>query len=149
MLVTQQNYGKGYKYIVATIEVRLGFDTEIVYIQELFFRNRSISHFGYNLYQPLGADNQKDIRVLTVVRKAILNKVIIDNQTDLVHHLYCSILDMKKLPLLSRKVLRKTRVVNLYNNKVGGGLIQQEPSPTVQQAIKDISWRQIIMSRVL
>lgn len=32
MLVTQQNYGKGYKYIVATIEVRLGFDTEIVYI---------------------------------------------------------------------------------------------------------------------
>ena len=58
-----------------------------------------------------------------VVRKDILNKVIIDNRTDLVSHPYCSILDIKELHQLTRKVLSKTRVVNLYNNKVGRGQI--------------------------
>ena len=59
------------------------------------------------------------MQVLTAVKKEILSKVIIDNQMDLVHHLYCLVLDIKELYHLSEKVLRKTRVINLYDNKAG------------------------------
>ena len=64
-------------------------------------------------------DNQKDMQVLMVVRINIVKKVIIDNRTNLVSYPYCSILDIKELHPLTRKVLRKIRVINLYDNKVG------------------------------
>ena len=119
MLLVQQNYSKGYKCTISALKAGLGFNTAIVYIQKPFLRNRSISHSRFNLYWPSRTENQKDMRVLTIVRKDILNKIIIDSQTDLVGHLYYSILDIKKLHPLLRKVLKKTRVVNLYENKVG------------------------------
>lgn len=53
------------------------------------------------------------------VRKNILYKIIINNQKNLANYLYCSILDIKELHSLSRKNLRKTRIINLYDNKVG------------------------------
>ncbi len=119
MLVVQQNYSKGYECTISALEAGLGLDAVVVCIQEPFLGNQSISHSGFNLYWPSRTDNRKDIRVLTAVRKDILYKVIIDNQTDLASHPYCSVLDIKELHPLSRKVLRKTRVVNLYDNKVG------------------------------
>ena len=88
------------------------------------------------------------MRVLMTVRKDILNKVIIDNRTDLVSHLYCSVLDIKELHALTRKVLRKTRVVYLYDNKFGRGQIWEGLSPVLQRAIQDISWSQIIRGRL-
>ena len=104
------------------MSVQFPLDAEIVYIQKPFFGNWSISYSGYNLYWPSGTDNQKDMRVLTAVRKDILSKVIVDNRTeDLASHSYCSVLDIKELHPLSRKVLRKIRVVNLYDNKFGRG----------------------------
>lgn len=63
------------------------------------------------------------MRVLTIVRKDILNKVIIDNQTDLVSQPYCSVLDFKELHPVTKKVVRKTRIVNLYDNIVGKGQV--------------------------
>ncbi len=57
----------------------LALDVAVVCIQEPFLGNRSISHSGFNLYWPSGTDNRKDMRVLTAVRKDILNEVIIDN----------------------------------------------------------------------
>ncbi len=50
MLIIQQDYGKGYEFIISALETGLGFDAEIVYIQELFPGNWSISHSGNNLY---------------------------------------------------------------------------------------------------
>ena len=123
MLVVQQNYGKGYECTISALEAGLGPDAAIVYIQEPFLGNRSISHSGFNLYWPSGMDNCKDMRVLTTVRKDILYRVIINNRTDLASHPYCSVLDIKELHPLSRKVLRKTRVVNLYDNKIGRGQV--------------------------
>lgn len=52
------------------------------------------------------------------MRKNILYKIIIDNQTDLDNYLYCFILDIKKFQPLSIKVLKKTRIINLYDKKV-------------------------------
>ena len=50
---------------------------------------------------------------------------------------------------MSGKILRKTRVVNLYDNKVGRGQVWQRSSPIVRRAIQDISWRYIMRGRVL
>lgn len=121
MLVVQQNCGKGYECTISALEAGLGLDAEIVYIQEPFLGKRDISHCGFNLYWPSGTDNRKHMRVLTAVWKDILDKVIIENRTDLVSYPYCSILDVKKLHPISQKVLRRTKVVNIYDNKVGRG----------------------------
>lgn len=59
------------------------------------------------------------MRVLMEVRKNILKKVIIENETDLVNYPYYSVLDIKMFHLLSRKVLSKIRVIYIYDNKVG------------------------------
>lgn len=45
--------------------------------------------------------------------------------------------------------MRTTRVVNLYNNKVGKGQLWEGSSPTVWQTIQNVSWRHIIRGRVL
>ena len=79
----------------------------------------------------------------------MLHRVVIDNQTELVSHLYCSVLDIKELHSLTRKVVRKTRVVNLYNNKVDKGQVWERSSPRLGRAIQDISWHQIIRVRLL
>ena len=106
MLVIQQNCGKGYECTISVLEARLGLDVVVVCIQEPFLGNRNISHSGFNLYWLSGTDDCKDMRVLTAVRKDILSKVIINNRTDLVSHPYCSVLDIKELHPMSKKVLR-------------------------------------------
>ena len=61
------------------------------------------------------------MRVLIVVKKNILDRVIIDNQTDLINYLYCLYLDIQEFNPKFGKSPRKTRIVNLYDNKVDQG----------------------------
>lgn len=100
---------------------------------------RSLAHAGFNLYWPSETDNQKDIRVLITVKKDILDKVVIENQTDLISYPYCFCLDIKELDPQSGKNLRKTRIINLYNNKVGQGQLRKGPCNRGQRAMEDIS----------
>lgn len=69
------------------------------------------------------------MRDLTTVRKDILYNVTIDNGTDLVSHLYCSILDIKEFHSLTKKVVRKTKIVNLYDKKVDKEHVWDRSSP--------------------
>ncbi len=89
------------------------------------------------------------MRVLIAVKKDILNKVIIENRTNLVSHPYCIVIDVRERNPVSRKYSRRTRVVNLYDNKIGNECVWQGPSPTIRRAIQDISWRQVIRGQVL
>ena len=141
MLIIEQNCGKGYEYTISTLEARLGLDAVVVCIQKPFLGNRSILHFGFNLYWPSGTDNRKVMRVLTAVRKDILHKVTVENRTDLVSHPYCIVLDIRELNPVSGEYSRKTRVVNLYDNKIGNGCVWQGSSPIIRRAIQEISWR--------
>ena len=75
------------------------------------------------------------MRVLIAVKKDILNKVIIENPTDLVSHPYCIVLDIRECNPTSGKYQRRTRVVNLYDNKIDNGYIWQGSNPTIYQAI--------------
>ena len=59
------------------------------------------------------------MQVLIAVKKDILNRVIINNWTDLISHSYYLYLDIKEFDPKSEKSLGKTRIVNLYDNKIG------------------------------
>lgn len=59
------------------------------------------------------------------------------------------VLDIKELHPQSGKSLRKTRVVNLYDNKVGRGQLWEGSTTSVRRVIQDISWRAFIRGRVL
>ena len=135
MLVVQQNCGKGYECTISALEAALGLNAAVVCIQEPFLGNRNISHSGFNFYWPSGTDNRKDMRVLIAVKKDILNKVIIENRTNLVSHPYCIVIDVRERNPVSRKYSRRTRVVNLYDNKIANGCVWQRPSPTIRRAI--------------
>ena len=78
---------------------------------------------------------------MIVVKKDILNKVIVENWTNLISHFYCIILDIRELNPVSEEYSRKIRVVNLYNNKIGNKCIWQEFSSIIRRTIQDIFWR--------
>ena len=132
MLVIQQNCGKGYEYTISALETALSLGASIVCIQEPFKGNRSISHSGFNLYWPMAGENRRDIRVLTAVRKEIVNNVVLDNRSDLANHPYCLVLDIKELHLKTRKPIRRTRVVNMYDSSVGQGYTWQGHTTQIQ-----------------
>ena len=105
--------------------------------------NRSISHAAYNLYWPSGTSNRKNMWSLTAVKKDILDKVTIENRTDLVSHPYCTALDRKEIDGKPQKHIRKTRVVNLYDNRIGKGQVWEGSSPAVRRVIQNIPWRSV------
>lgn len=86
------------------------------------------------------------MRVLIAVKKNILDRVIIDNQTDLISHPYSFCLDNKEFDLKSEKCLRKTRIVNFYDNKIGQGQLWEGLYSRVQRAMEDIRCKQVIQS---
>ncbi len=149
MLVIQQNCGKGYECTISALEAGLGLDAAIVCIQEPFLGNRYISHSGFNLYWPSETDSRKDMRVLTAVRKDIISRVIVENRTNLISHPYCMALDIKEPHPKSGKFLRKTRIVNLYDNKVGRGQLWEGLTNSIRRVIQDIPWNLVIRGRVL
>lgn len=71
----------------------------------------------------MGGENQSDIWVLTAVQKEVANNVVLDNRSDLANHPYCLIFDIKELHPKTKKPIRKTRVVNMYDNYIGQGYI--------------------------
>lgn len=87
------------------------------------------------------------MQVLTVVRKDILNNIIIENQIDLVSHPHCIVLDIKKRNSVSKKYFRRIRVVNLYDIKIENKCVLQVFSSTIQRAIQDIRLSLIIKGK--
>lgn len=99
MLIVQRNCGKEYECTISTLEAGLCLDAAVLCIQEPYLGDRNISHLDL-IYTGLQTrTTEKDLKVLTVVRKHILNHVVINNQTDLVSHPYCLVLDIKNFIL--------------------------------------------------
>lgn len=55
---------------------------------------------------------------MIAVRKNISNTIIVEKQTNLISQLYCICFDIKKIGEQTEKCLKKTRIINLYNNKI-------------------------------
>ena len=73
----------------------------------------------------------------------------VENQTELVSHSYCLAVDITEFASLSKSCKRKTRIVNVYDNKIGIEQKWSRSSLRVQRAIEDISWARLIKYWVL
>ena len=135
MFVIQQNCEKRYEYTISTFEAGFSLEASIICTQEPFLGKQSLVHAEFNSYWLSATDNRKNMQVLIAVRKDILNKVIIENQTNLVSHLYCIVLDIKELNQVLRKYSRRTKIVNLYDNKISRRCVWQEFNSIIRRAI--------------
>lgn len=68
------------------------------------------------------------MRIWILIRKDILNKVLMENCTNTVCYLYCVVVNIEKLHFLIEKILKKTKVISLYNNKVIKKQVGKKPS---------------------
>ena len=127
MLVIQHNYGRGYESTVASLEMAINIGAGIVCLQEPFIGNRNITHSVFNFYWPGGS--RTEARVLTAVKKELANRIIVENRSDLVNHPYFLTLDIREMDSQSKRLARRTRVVNVYDNRVGQGSTWEGDTP--------------------
>ena len=149
MLVIQQNCGKGYECTISVLEAGLGLDVGVVCIQEPFLGRKNLAQSGFSLYWPAGTHDRKDNRVHITVRKDLLNTTIVENRMDLISHPYGMVLDITEGHIHGGGQKRKTRIVNIYDNKLGEGQTWQGPELRIRRAIEDFPWRPIIKRQVL
>lgn len=97
-----------------TLETALSIGAGIVMLQEPFIGNRELCHSAFNFYWPEG--NKTEIRVMTAVRRDLLDKIMMEHRTDLVNHPCFILLEIRELDWQSKRPGRKTRVINVYNN---------------------------------
>ena len=74
-------------------------------LQEPFIGGQELSYNAFNLYWLQG--DRTAIRVITVVRRNLVDKIVIEHKTDLVNHPYFMLLEIWDLDL-SKKPGRKT-----------------------------------------
>lgn len=63
---------------------------------------------------------------------------MIDNRTDLMEHPYFLALDIRDIDGQTNKPLRRTRIVNVYDNRVGQGCTWEGNFPQNWRAFKNI-----------
>lgn len=119
MLIIEQNCRKGYKYTIFALEIGLGLNVRVVCIQEPFLEKKNLAYARFNLYWLARPHNHKDNCIFIAIKKDLLNKIIVENQIDLVNYPYSMVLDITKREILAKKQKRKTRIFNVYDNKLG------------------------------
>ncbi len=147
MLVVQHNCGQGYESTIMALEMALSIGAGMVMLQEPFIGTREISHSAFNFYWPQA--ERKEIRVMTAIRKELTDKIVIEHRTDLINHPYVMLLAIRKLDPRSKKPRRKTRAVNVYDNRVGRGCTWEGGISRIRRALEDIKWDSVIRGRVL
>ncbi len=147
MLSVQDNCGQRYESTVMALETGLSVEAGVVMIQEPSIGSREISHSGFNFYWPQG--ERKNIRVMTAVRRTLVDKIVVDHRTDLINHPYFMLLEIQELDPRSKRLGRKTRVVNAYDNRVGRGCTWDGGTSPTSRALEDINWNPVIRGRVL
>ena len=147
MLIVQHNCGRGYESTVMALETALNIGAGTVILQVPFIGNRELSHSASNFYWPQG--DRTAIKVVTTVRKDLLDKIVVEHRTDLVNHPYFVLLEIRDLDQQTKRPERKTRVLNVYNNRVGQGCTWSENNSRVRRALEDIEWEPIIRGRFL
>ena len=109
----------------------------MVCIQEPFIEQRAIQHNSFNLHW-LGGE-RKDARVLTAIKKDLVNRVVIKKRSDLVNHPYVMTLDIKDLDQKTRLPSKRIRVVNVYDQVIGREYTYLGAYARRRRAIEDVS----------
>lgn len=93
----------------------LTIEAEIVMLQELFISNQKLIHSIFNFYWL--QRNRIVIRVMTVVRRNLLDKIVVEYRIDLINYPYFIFLEIRDLDQQSL-LSKKTQILNVYNNQV-------------------------------
>jgi hypothetical protein len=91
----------------------------------------------------------KNKKVTTAIKRDFTAKIIIETQTDLVNYFYVLILDIWNTHYKSRTKMRKTKLVNTYNNRIGSETCYKENYDRSKRAIEDIRWESILRDRII
>ena len=148
MLIVQHNCRRAYAITIAALESGLRVGAALVCLQEPYV-DREFGHGGYVIQWP-EKGSRRDCRVAVAVRKDLLNAMSTDIRTDLVDHPYFLAIDVWELaPGPTKRRLRRTRLVNVYDNIVGMGRPWQGNEPRRRRALEDVNWEPILQGRVL
>ena len=142
ILLVQHKCRQGYESTLIELETALSVKAGIVMVQEPFIGSRELCHSGFNFYWP--ERERRDIRVMTAVRKDLVDKIVVDHRTDLIDHPYFMLLEICELDLRSTRPGRKTRVINVYENRIGRGCTWDGGINHIRRALEDINWEPII-----
>ncbi len=139
--------GQGYESTIIALEMALSIEAGMVKLQEPFIGTREISHSAFHFYWPQA--ERKEIRLTTAIRKELTDKIVIEYRTDFINHPYVILLEIRGLDPRSKKPGRKTRAVNVYDNRVGRGYTWEGGISRIRRALEDIRWESVICGRVL
>lgn len=88
-----------------------------MYVQELYLDGALLSYLDFHIRCGM-AENRKEQKVTIGVAANTRGRLIVEARTDVIHHLYIMMLDLKELDLQRRKKKKRVRVVNTYNNNI-------------------------------
>ena len=149
MLVIQHNCRKTYAITIAALETGLKLNAAFICLQEPYIGpNQHISHPGYTLYWP-EAGEHKNKRVTIAVRRDLITQLIIEARTVLIDHPYALAIDIWDLQQDTRTRKRRTRLINIYDNRIGLGTCYQSDANRSWRAIEDITWNTLLRGRAV
>jgi hypothetical protein len=122
MLMTQYNCRKAYAIIIAAIETGIQLNTAFICFQEPYIDINSFFHPGYDLRWP-EKGKKEEKKVLIAIKRDILNRVATEVRSNLVNHPYFLTIDIWELHLQIRAKMRRTRLINSYDNRIGLGTV--------------------------
>lgn len=76
---------------------------------------------------------------MTAMTKNLADKIVINHRTDLINHLYFMLLEIQELDPQSKRPGKKTRVVNVYDNRVERSCILDGGIARTRRALEDIN----------
>lgn len=74
----------------------------------------------------------------------MLNKIIIKNRIDLISYFYYMLINIIKFKTFLGMYKRKTRVINIYNNKIRKNQKWQSLNSKKKYILKNINWQFMI-----
>lgn len=126
MLIIQYNFRWGYESTINKLETALSIGAGVVCLQEPFLKKKNIIHSAFNFYWPGGL--RTEARVLTATENDLVDKIVIDNKSDLADHPNFLVLNIRDIDKISQKATKRTRVINAHDNRIGQSCIWEGSS---------------------
>ena len=119
MRIVKHNCQRNYAVCQATFQVGVDVGAEILCIQEPYLGGKGMAHSAYEFRFSYKGERRQQ-RVAIGVKKDLGGRMVVEPRSDLIEHPYIQVIDIWELDA-QRKKKRKTRIVNVYDNWVGGG----------------------------
>ena len=71
-------------------------------------------------------------------------QVIIEARTDLINHPYALVLDIWDIQPVTKTKKRQTRLINVYDNRIGLETYYKDDAERIWRAIEDIQWQPLL-----